>query len=166
MRLQSRRLCSRAPEKMRVIEGPWGGHAKYLLHRACLVASSYYERERNHNIVQLFPPSDPSPVSDGLTGRYSSFGVAAYADRPRWMVACGNLEKGNNAGRRLSRLVPISVRRSPGPRLSGNSGRSPPATRRRLVALDRLKRNLGFELSRKPSLSLHGGSSSASANPP
>src|SRR5271154_6081461 len=36
----------------------------------------------------------------------------------------------------------------------------------RLVALDRLKRNLGFELSRKPSPSLHGGSSSASANPP
>ena len=38
--------------------------------------------------------------------------------------------------------------------------------RDRLVALDRLKRNLGFELSRKPSPRPHGGSSSASANPP
>src|SRR5271170_2162137 len=38
--------------------------------------------------------------------------------------------------------------------------------RNRLVALDRLKRNLGFELSRKPSPRPHGGSSSASANPP
>src|SRR5271155_5831868 len=35
-----------------------------------------------------------------------------------------------------------------------------------LVALNRLKRNLGLELSRKPSPRLHGGSSSASANPP
>jgi hypothetical protein len=38
--------------------------------------------------------------------------------------------------------------------------------RNRLVALDRLKRNLGLELSRKPSPRPHGGSSSASANPP
>src|ERR1700683_5021256 len=36
----------------------------------------------------------------------------------------------------------------------------------RLVALDRLNRHLGFELSRKPSPRPHGGSSSASANPP
>src|ERR1700734_3746248 len=36
----------------------------------------------------------------------------------------------------------------------------------RLVALDCLKRHLGFELSRKPSARPHGGSSSASANPP
>ena len=35
-----------------------------------------------------------------------------------------------------------------------------------LVALDRLQRHLGFELSRKPSPCPHGGSSSASANPP
>jgi hypothetical protein len=34
------------------------------------------------------------------------------------------------------------------------------------VALDRLKRYLGFELSRKSSSRPHGGSSSASANPP
>src|SRR5271169_1600247 len=38
--------------------------------------------------------------------------------------------------------------------------------RNRLMALDRLKRHLGFELSRKPSPRPHGGSSSASANPP
>src|ERR1700685_337937 len=38
--------------------------------------------------------------------------------------------------------------------------------RNRLVTLDRLKRHLGFELSRKPSPRPHGGSSSASANPP
>src|SRR5271169_5029956 len=38
--------------------------------------------------------------------------------------------------------------------------------RDRLVALDRFKRHLGFELSRKPSPRPHGGSSSASANPP
>src|ERR1700685_4096167 len=38
--------------------------------------------------------------------------------------------------------------------------------RNRLVALDRLKRHLGFEISRKPSPRPHGGSSSASANPP
>src|SRR5277367_3979140 len=36
----------------------------------------------------------------------------------------------------------------------------------RLVALDRLKRYLGLELSRKPSPRPHGGSSFASANPP
>ena len=36
----------------------------------------------------------------------------------------------------------------------------------RLVALDRLKRHLGLELSRKPSPRPHDGSSSASANPP
>src|SRR5271155_2274964 len=36
----------------------------------------------------------------------------------------------------------------------------------RLVALDRLKCYLGLELSRKPSPRPHGGSSSASANPP
>jgi hypothetical protein len=34
------------------------------------------------------------------------------------------------------------------------------------MALDGLKRYLGFELSRKPSPRPHGGSSSASANPP
>jgi hypothetical protein len=34
------------------------------------------------------------------------------------------------------------------------------------VALDRLKRNLGLELSRKSSPRPHGGSSSASSNPP
>src|SRR5271169_1715785 len=38
--------------------------------------------------------------------------------------------------------------------------------RNRLMALERLKRNLGFELSRKPSPRPHRGSSSASANPP
>src|SRR5664280_861457 len=38
--------------------------------------------------------------------------------------------------------------------------------RNRLVALDRLKRNLGFELSRKSSPLPHGGSSPASANLP
>src|ERR1700692_4683930 len=38
--------------------------------------------------------------------------------------------------------------------------------RDRLVPLDRLKRYLGFELSRKPPPCPHGGSSSASANPP
>src|SRR6202034_1582980 len=38
--------------------------------------------------------------------------------------------------------------------------------RNRLVALDRLKRHLRFELSRKPSPRPHGGSSSASPNPP
>src|SRR5271154_1540920 len=38
--------------------------------------------------------------------------------------------------------------------------------RDRLVALDRLKCYLGFELSRKPSSRPHGGSSSVSANPP
>src|SRR5271168_3618159 len=38
--------------------------------------------------------------------------------------------------------------------------------RDRLMALDGLKRYLGFELSRKPSPRPHGGSSSASANPP
>src|SRR5271167_2106364 len=38
--------------------------------------------------------------------------------------------------------------------------------RNRLVALNRLKRNLGLEFSRKPSPRPHGGSSSASANPP
>src|ERR1700733_149773 len=36
----------------------------------------------------------------------------------------------------------------------------------RLVALDCLKRHLGFELSRKPSPRPHGGPSSASPNPP
>src|SRR5271155_2267337 len=36
----------------------------------------------------------------------------------------------------------------------------------RLVALDRLQRHLGLELSRKPSPRSHGGSSFASANPP
>src|SRR6202167_1893898 len=36
----------------------------------------------------------------------------------------------------------------------------------RLVTLDRLKRHLGFELSRKPSPRPHGGSSFASPNPP
>src|SRR5579862_721183 len=35
----------------------------------------------------------------------------------------------------------------------------------RLMALDRLKRHLGFELSRKPSPRPHGDSSSVSANP-
>src|SRR5271169_1224398 len=38
--------------------------------------------------------------------------------------------------------------------------------RNRLVALDRLQRNLGLELSRKPSARLHGGSSSSPSNPP
>src|SRR5215207_5312433 len=38
--------------------------------------------------------------------------------------------------------------------------------RDRLMALDRLKRHLGFELSRKPSPRSHGGSSSASMNLP
>src|SRR5450756_1779066 len=38
--------------------------------------------------------------------------------------------------------------------------------RNRLVALDRLKRNLGLELSRKSSPRPHGGLSSASSNPP
>src|SRR5271154_3322883 len=38
--------------------------------------------------------------------------------------------------------------------------------RNRRIALDRLKRHLGFELSRKSSPRPHGGSSSASANPP
>src|SRR5271169_477827 len=41
-----------------------------------------------------------------------------------------------------------------------------PQLRNRLMALDRLKRHLGFELSRKPSPRPHDGSSSASANPP
>src|SRR5580693_4908802 len=38
--------------------------------------------------------------------------------------------------------------------------------RNRLVALDRLQRHLGLELSRKPSPRSHRGSSSASTNPP
>src|ERR1700728_4997872 len=38
--------------------------------------------------------------------------------------------------------------------------------RHRIVALDRFKGHLGFELSRKPSPRPHGGSSSSSANPP
>ena len=43
------------------------------------------------------------------------------ADRPRWMVACGNLEKGNNAGpANRNRDKPVLAHRNnlrPGPRL-------------------------------------------------